>query len=624
MNQFNHPYKLLTALIVLISLFWLQPNVATAQSAQGIQNRIENRAKLTAREGVNRLKGTARRKAYSSKRALKQSIRGAKAPRTLNTDPTLDELIEDREKKESIRDNTNKGRYVELFGEWTTMPNDAQLKARAEWEALKDSLNSIDDSYFRETKRIWDGTRPMVIFGWHPYWLGEMYKSYDYGLYNVVSFYSYDINPYTGAPQNPEAMRDLLSNEFVSNAQQNGCSALLSITCHGEQNVMRFLNQNAPARQLFMDSILYILDSTNMDGVEINFNGVNETSKNEFYKFVSILSSAVVGLRGDTSFIFMSVPPYDPDNVYDIARLQNYVDMFVVKGFDMQQTPEGLKKVPVAPLNYTRLSQVPDISTAVDKYIANIGPLYSDRIILALPYFGTLWYTDGVTEEIIDMQPITYSDVQFDFVSQIDNYNKFPGARLRYDSTRTTYEFRYLDYYDVDTSRGDIPNDVTLYFDDSLSLRKKYRYIVKNRLGGVGVEFLGSDAGFYHLEQLLSEEFMEIKRPVDNKLAQIHDESSYYRRNSIYFLVVLLYIGIFAAIGFCVALFHQKTRQALFQSGRFRLVYMLFFTTLILLLGAYMGLFQGTTLPLMIGITFGAFMSWAAWKFLSEKQSTTP
>lgn len=605
--------------VLMLLLFYVEPI-----PAQKIQNRVKNAAKRKTAEKISELKSTGRVQVNSTKRALKNSLKGGKPGIGPGSEATLDELIEDKETRESLTDNTNRSRYVELFGEWTTMPSDAELLARAKLKAIQDSLNNIDRKYFRVTKNIWDDSRPMIIFGWHPYWLGDIYKGYDYDMFNVVAYYSYDINPESGAPQNPAAMTSFMTGEFVRTAHDKNCSALLSVSCHGEQNVTRFLSQNIPAQQRFMDSILFILDSTNADGIEINFEGVNANTKDEFSKFIRILSTTLTGARGDTSFVFLSVPAYDPDNVYNVAELQNFVDIFVVKGFDFQETPNGLKKMPTAPLNYSPLTSAPDLRTAVDRYIADLGPIYSARLILALPYYGTRWVTDGITEEILDMQAITYNDLQFEFVMQIDNYQKFPGARLRYDSIQTSYVFSYYDYYGVDTALGDIPADVTIYFDDSLSLQKKYRYLMDARLGGVGIQFLGNDAGFQHLETMLSNEFMEIVEPQNEKLAEVYEKSNTFRQNSIYALVVLLYLAIFLAIGLCAALFNRQVRQALFDNGRFRIGYMLFFTFLMLFVGGYMGLFEGTTIPLLVGVIFGAIVSWAGWKYVSQKKSLTP
>jgi len=617
-------YYLSYALSLLMLLFLCTEPIAAQNVPGRIKNRVKNAARQKVNERVSAVKSTGRMQVNTSKRALKNSLKGGKPGIKPGSDATLDELIDDKETRASLTDNTNKSRYVELFGEWTTMPSDAELLARAKLKAIQDSLNNIDRKYFRVTKNIWDDSRPMIIFGWHPYWLGDIYKGYDYDMFNVVSYYSYDINPETGSPQNSAAMSSFMQGEFVSTAHNKGCSALLSVSCHGEQNVTRFLNQNISAQQRFMDSILFILDSTNADGIEINFEGVIPDVKDDFFKFVRILSTTLTGARGDTSFVFLSVPAYDPDNIYDVAKLQDFVDIFVVKGFDFQETPEGLKKMPTAPFNYSALTTAPDLRTAVDKYIADLGPIYSARLVLALPYYGTRWVTDGITEEILDMQAITYNDIQFEFVMQIDDYRKYPGARLKYDSVNTSYVFSYYDYYGIDTLLGDIPADVTIYFDDSLSLQKKYRYLMDSRLGGVGVQFLGNDAGFDHLRQLLSDEFMEIIEPKNEKLVELTKKSNAFRQNSIYVLAVLLYLAIFMAIGLCAALFNRQVRQALFDKGQFRIGYMLFFTFLMLLVGGYMGLFEGTTMPLLVGVIFGAIISWIGWKYVSQKKSLTP
>jgi hypothetical protein len=373
-----------------------------------------------------------------------------------------------------------------------------------------------------------------------------------------------------------------------------------------------------------LDSVLYILDSTNADGIEINFEGVNAAVKDEFLRFVRTLSTTVTSARGDTSFVFLSVPTFDPENIYDISRFIDFVDVFIVKGFNFHQEPFGLKKVPAAPLNLSPIVPAPDLRSSVDKYIANLGPLFSARLVLALPYFGTRWVTDGITEEIMEMNVIPYSDLQFDFVMQMEDQFKFPGAKLRYDETKTCYVFSYLDYLGVDTALGDVPYEVTIYFDDTTSLRKKYRFLQDARLGGVGIQFLGSDAGFYHLEQLLSDEFTDIVMPDEDIFREINEKSSTSRQNSIYILAVLLYLSIFMAIGLCAALFNRQTRQALFVNGRFRMIYMAFFTLLMLLIGGYLGLFKGATIPLLVGVVFGAVMSWLGWRLLSKRKSLTP
>jgi spore germination protein YaaH/uncharacterized membrane protein len=595
-------------------------------AAQGfIQNKIKSKSNLLVNSTVGVAKSNARVRVSGSKRAMKSSLKGGRPSSPYNDAPTLDELIDDTDVKNSLYNNSNKVRYVELLAEWQSMPSDAKMALEAKYRRIKDSIDNIDPGYLRVTKNIWDDSRPMVIFGWHPHWMGEIYRGYDYQLLNVVSYYSYDINPDNGAPQNPDVMNGFLAGDFVKTANDKGCSALLSITCHGEENVMRFLSNNIPAQQRFLDSILYIVDSTNADGVEINFEGVNSAVQDEFFKFVRILSTTLTSTRGDTSFVFMSVPTYDPENIYDISKLRDFVDVFIVKGYNFHQTPEKLERTPAAPLNYSTIATQADLRSTVDKYMANLGPLYSGRLVLALPYFGTKWLTDDISNDVIDMSTLSYGDIQFDYVMQKEDVYKFPEARNYYDSIRTTHVFEYVNYYaGIDTLLGDRPNRITIYYDDSTSLSRKYQFIKDSRLGGVAVHFLGSDMGFLHLNQLLSDEFTDLVLPQADILKEVNEKSSQLRHNSIYILAVLLYLSIFMAIGLCVALFNKSTRQRLFLSGRFRLLYMTFFTLLMLLIGGYLGLFKGASVPLLVGVVFGGLISWIWWKIQRKKQSLTP
>ena len=545
MTKKRSTYCLLSVLFVLVFT-----SMANAQYINQTAKIVENRTAKVLADPISIQKNKARQKFNSSKRSLRESARGGFKKSEKPLKPTLDKLIKDKESKQSLTDNSNRSRYVELLGHWWNMPNQAELDLAARIQAYKDSIASIEAEQFRETKRTWNDARAMTIFGWHPHWMGSMFQSYNYNLYNVVSYYSYDINPDNGLPQNPEVMWDFLASNFVSNAQQNGCSALLSVTCHGENNVARFLTQNPIAQRNFIDSLLFILDSVNADGIEINFNGVNAETKSDFVQFVQVVSKSVIKARGDTSFILMSVPPYDPDNNYDILRLQNFVDFFIVKGFDFHETPDGLKSIPLAPLNYSVLSPDYDLRTAVQKYINNIGPLNSDRLLLALPNYGIKWKTDAISEDILDMSTHTFSDIQFDYVFQALDSFKYPDAVVGYDSTIHTHYFKYNEYYDgINLDLGDKPHEITIYYEDTLSLARKYQFLQDARLGGIAIQSLGYDAGFERLERVLADEFTYINKPSDNYLAELNAQTTKSRSYGIYFLAVILYMAVFASIG---------------------------------------------------------------------------
>lgn len=602
---------------VLIFAFFLMVGEVHAQGIMTIRNKMIQKGKAQVRGKIRKdiagVKSTAKNRVKGSKKVLGKSLKGGGGFTIVRGEPTLDELIVNPEAKAEIADRNNKQRFVKLFGEWWAMPSDSELKYKERLQAIKDSLSRIDSAQFRVPRMVYDNSRPMMLFGWHQHWMGDLYKGYDYSLLNVVSYYSYDVDPEYGGATNPEVVKDFVESDFVSTAQEAGTGVVLSISLHGEDNIATFLNQNPLAQRLLIDSLVYLLDTTNANGIEINFEGVTDNYKDDFIKFVQVLSHNLIAARGDTCFIFMSVPAYDPNNVYDLARLEKFVDMFVIMGYNFHNTPNGLYKMPVSPLNYNEMAAEFDLRKSVDKYIANIGPINSDRLILALPYFATKWETQGNDDVLVEY--LTYSDVNFDYLME-----SWPNDTIQYDSSLTTHIWRSK----VQPDSNDLPIETTIYYDDVRSLRKKYQFLVSSRLGGVGIWALGYDSGFDKLNEALIDEFTTIEIPENEHLIMLKKASDTSQSTGVYALTILFYISIFMACGFCMALFNISTRQALFTNGRFRLFYLGFFTVLILILGGYLGLFEGTTSTLMIGVVLGSVLSWLGLRFVNNQQAKQP
>lgn len=620
MKQIRYRYTVLSQITLWVVLVL---TLAIGQEALGqakIISKVKTRATAESRDAVrtelNALKQSARIRTNGAKKALPHSLKDAGQEYTASN-KTIGALIKEPTVRTSLEDNENHTRFVELFREWFNMPSDNALALEAKLKAIRDSLARIDSTQFREPMMIWDNSRPMIIFGWHPHWMGNAYKSIDFDLMNVVSFYSYDINPIDGTAQNPAVISSFLGSDFVPLAHEKGCGALLSISCHGQDNVTTFLENNMAAQQTLLDSILTVLDSVNADGVEINFEGVDLKQKENLIKFVRVLSKNLTAARGDTSFVFMSVPAYDPDNIFDLSKLEPYVDVFIVKGFDFQNTPNGQKIGPVAPLNYSLVSQEHDLRNAVEKYEANIGPYNTGRLILALPYYGTKWTVQGASMDVLNMETLTYTDLMFDYVM---NVNDYPTSEVRYDSSKATYIWSYTDSF----SNKAAPIEYIIYFDNILSYKTKYEFIKSYRLGGVAVQSLGYDAGFDGLKQVLANEFTVIKIPSVGAMGQLGTISATIRSYGIYVLALLMYTAIFVSIGFCGALFNRNIRRKLFLNGRFRVAYIIFVAVLILFLGGYLGLFEGARSPLIIGVLIGAFIMWLYWKYSTKKMAARP
>ena len=591
----------------------------SVKPAEALSKKLEKRATSELREEVSKQKSTLKNEARTTSQDLKELPgRSMQNRRREDAKPTMDELIRDQELKNRLEDAENKTRFVNLFAQWWMLPSAQQLKLKLEYERMLDSMRQIDSSQYRFPKLV-NENQFVTIFGWHPHFNGTSYKSYNYKLLTAIAYYSYDIDPYTGDALDTLVINDFLGGEdpakgIVPTAHKKDCKVLLSITSHSEENNTVFLEpSNAAARQHLIDRLIYLLDTSKADGIEINFENVPAIYQDEFYKFVKKLSFNLRGVNPNYS-VCMSVPAYDPNNIFNLGKMIKDIDFFIIKGFDFQLDPKsstGVVKKPVSPLNFSPASGEEDLRSVVERYLASIGPYHANRLILALANYGTLWKTDDKGHELLEYVP--YSKIQYDYVMK-------DSGLIRLDSNYYVYVWQKLDTI----NRGRTIIQTELLFDDVQTFRHKFRFLQEYGLGGVGIWPLGYDEGFDNVWTVIEDEFTTIKIPPVQGFEQITAVSKKARRWSPVMLTVLLYWGIFAAAGFCMALLNSEARRRLFQSGFFRMLFLGFFSVLILLLGSYFGLFSGKRFMLMVGVILGAFFAYGVIVILQKQKSKAP
>lgn len=542
--------------------------------------------------------------------------------------PKLSELIQDPQLRAEIEDRRNKKRFVDLLREWWLLPSDADLRLKAELERLRRMRAGIDSSQYRYPKQI--NGREVVIFGWHPTWSGGAYKDYNYQRLSHISFYSYDIDPYSGSYVNPEVVAEFRKGDFISHVRKtyrhdsSHCKVLLSLSLHGIENTTAFLNpMNATAQQVLVDSVTQIIYETQADGIEINFLDIDRARKGDFERFVAKLSNAIHKLPTDSivqqRYVFLSMLPNDVYNVYDMQELYMSVDYYVLLGFNFHNTPQGIKKMPVSPLNYNFADRNYDLRAAIEQCIVEVGPFNSHMLVLALPYYGTMWRTQGGEDTFVE--ELSYSEIMRRFVLP-ELYSESDSVVIHssYEPTYTTYRWQIVD----SSITGQPPVYTTIFYDDTLSLMQKYDLIFQSRLGGVGLWALGDDAGFDHFWKILDLKFTDFVPPTNEKLAKLKAGNSLTQEYAIYALAVLLYWGIFMAIGFVWALFDVPTRQGLFNSAKFRTMFVSFFTLLLIMLGNYFDLFHFNIVLLISGLAIGSLISWTLLKSLHKQLEEQP
>lgn len=389
----------------------------------------------------------------------------------------------------------------------------------------------------------------ITVFGWHPYWLGNTYQSYNFDLLSIVSYFSYDLNPTTGESKNAYALEKWMESDLVELAHEKNTKVLLTVSNHGGANNSMFLSKNAirikknnvekdisaqERQQTLIDSLLYYVEKKGADGVDINFENIPAKYKLEFTHFVKNISKQFKTKNKDY-IINLTVEP-KVAKAYDIPALMEYVDLVVIMGYETHNASTSAKNGagPLSPLYDLKNSVEQYIEAGVNRYL----------LVLALPHYGTVWQGD----EFVDY--ITYSEIR----------NQYDGNTATWDSINHTVNYTI--------------GNKTIWWDDSISLKRKYDWIIEEKIGGMGIWALGYDNGYDDIWQSIDEKFTDVKLP-PQKMTRSLSLLRTMRKYRNLMIVGCTFLIIFIVLGFTISFWDWKVRQAFFEAKTFRLIYII-------------------------------------------------
>ncbi|QHT66033.1 hypothetical protein GXP67_04770 [Rhodocytophaga rosea] len=333
------------------------------------------------------------------------------------------------------------------------------------------------------------------VFGWHPYWMGTAYKSYNFSLLSAVAYFSYELNPASG---NYTSIHDWKTTALIDSAHQHNCKVLLSVSNTGYKNNSTFLS-NLNAQRNFINTLIPLLSERNGDGVHIDFEQIPANKRQAFTNFIIDLSNSLRAVRKDY-MITLAIPPIDFENVYEVKQLNNYIDLYVALGYEFYGTGSSVAG-PLAPVTSGQFWWLYNLERVVDEYlISGIPPA---KFLLAVPYYGAEWQTNDL---------------------------KFPSPAKRF--------IQYPMYRSIRKTHGSMPccvdqpsmskvyvyrdnnnNYRQIWYEDSLSLSMKYDWVNGKKLGGIGIWALGYDNGYDELWKVIAAKFTAKEKPVAAKNA---------------------------------------------------------------------------------------------------------
>ncbi|MDQ3109387.1 MAG: glycoside hydrolase family 18 protein [Bacteroidota bacterium] len=358
------------------------------------------------------------------------------------------------------------------------------VSGEAEW----DEFSGIKQTGgFEGTYRLKTGIQ---VFGWHPYWMGSAYKTYNFSLLSTIAYYGAEISPSTGL------IKTTHDWETTGLFKTTGDSIRVELTVInlGEDNNTDLFTSPGASETLIYELLEIVAKKG--DGICLDFEGVPEELRDSLTNFVSVLRDSLNSAEKTKSetnsswltdySITMVLPCFDWTNGYDVKKLATLVDRFVVTGYDYYGA-ESRVAGPVAPLTSGLEWSAPNIERSVNDYLKKGIP--PSKLLLGLPYYGTKW------QSINTKIPSAGAEfLGFPLYRRIRN--DLALKEINYDTASVT------GFY---ISNSTLP--IQYWFDDTETLGEKYRYVLRNKLGGVGIWALGYDNGYPDLWRALRNNF---------------------------------------------------------------------------------------------------------------------
>ena len=440
------------------------------------------------------------------------------------------------------------------------------------------------------------------VFGWYPNWENNYYEKINYSLISTIAYFSYEVNPKTG---NAITIYDWKTTPLIDSTKKNNVKSLLTVSCFGAAKNKEFLLNKEAVKTLVKNAIELIVERGS-NGICLDFEGVAEAQKSEYTAFITLLSQE---LRKENKnyLLYLSVPSVNWAKSLQFDLLIPVVDRFVIMGYGYYG-PSSKIAGPVANLSSGKEWEPYNLSLSVDYYLSNKIP--SSQLILALPFFGSIWQTKGGSK---------FSEAENYLGAKSYSYIKANiNAKTQYDSISQSAWCAF-----VDSSNTDKFNQC--WFDNDSTLSVKLNYIKSRKLAGMGIWALGYDKGYPELwdaiaknmcDTLVKEGFgilptLAVTAPDSSKTfiqTQLDNLESLLKGITNYQTILLYnlcFIVFFGGTGFVISMFKPETRIFFFGNTAYTIYYTSFILLFLIVILRWTDLVNNSGLALLIGFLVG-------------------
>jgi spore germination protein YaaH len=342
------------------------------------------------------------------------------------------------------------------------------------------------------------------MLGFAPYWEMNASGNWKYWKYNLLSTVAY-----FGITVNSDGSFNQSDQGWAGWNSQQLTDVITSAHLAGDRVVLVIKALNAPvvnaivtdpsgkAQQQAIASAIAAIQSKNLDGVNVDFEGTSDGYPNVQQGMTNFMSQLSQQVHQQVPGSVVSMDTYSGSaswdgGIFKIGDLAPVVDYFFVMSYD--QVPDFNHAGPNAPLNGWTYNATSSVSQYRSKAPAS-------KIVLGVPYYGYKWCTvdtqpysaattvngvrqcpDGAKSPV----PQTYAGALTDFscaeqlVHQWDDTAKEPWASWYSPSSGDPCGANHGSWREM-------------YYDDASSLGFKYDLVNSSNIRGAGAWALGYD-----------------------------------------------------------------------------------------------------------------------------------
>jgi spore germination protein YaaH len=313
-------------------------------------------------------------------------------------------------------------------------------------------------------------TLTKMVYGWYPYWSGTVYKNLQWNLISRFSYCFYDVDYTTG---NASSTNSWSTSVAVDSALANGvkvdlCADLMTTSA----NFTTFFG-NTTAQTTLISNLVTLVKNRGASGVNIDFEGMGSSNKAGFTLFMDSLCTRMhAKIPGSKVSIATYAVDWGP--VFDIVSLNQYVDYFVIMGYDYYYGGSSTAGAtdPLYDNSYC-------LTNTLTYYLKQgVTP---SKLILGLPYYG---YSYPTSSSAIH-STTTGSGSAVLFKTVLANSNGYYSTPI-WDSAS------YTNYYNYQISSA----WHQCWIDNYYTMGKRIDMVNQRGIGGIGMWALGYDDGY--------------------------------------------------------------------------------------------------------------------------------